>query len=156
MLEIIIDDEIDPLPEINATLSGRLEEAVSLTLKMTAPDLQACPLCLRLADDAVVQQLNDEWRHKNAVTDVLSFPMQDGPDFLPELPLGDIILAWPFVTQEAARLGLPVVDHALHLVIHGVLHLLGYDHIEDADAAIMQQKEREILRALGLHDPYPA
>ncbi len=156
MLEIIIDDDIDPLPEMDATLPERLEEAITLTLKMTAPNLQACPLCLRLADNAVVQQLNNEWRHKNTVTDVLSFPMQDGPDFLPELPLGDIILAWPFVTQEAARLGLPVADHALHLVIHGVLHLLGYDHIEDEDAATMQQKERKVLQRLGLHDPYPA
>jgi probable rRNA maturation factor len=74
----------------------------------------------------------------------------DADDFL-----GDIILAVPFVGQEAERLNLAVPDHMLHLIVHGTLHLLGYDHIDDKEAEVMQQLENTIMNKLNLHQPYP-
>jgi probable rRNA maturation factor len=112
-------------------------------------------LCIRFSDDETVHALNREWRKKDSVTDVLSFPMQDGDEPEADESLGDIILATPFTTKEAARLSLPVTDHMLHLIVHATLHLLGYDHIDDEDAKIMHKHERAAMNKLGLHDPYP-
>lgn len=112
-------------------------------------------LCLRVVADAEIQALNKQWRGKDKITDVLSFPMQDGPDYNLNMPLGDIVLAAPFVHQQAGLLGLPVQDHVLHLIIHAVLHLLGFDHGLEKEAKTMQQLEQNIMSELGLHDPYP-
>lgn len=81
--------------------------------------------------------------------------MQDGPDFSPDESLGDMILATPFTIQESARLSIPTADHMLHLIIHGTLHLLGYDHINDDDAKVMHRHEQAAMKKLGLHNPYP-
>ena len=150
MIDILVDDGVDgPLPS---------EEAVrqAVTTACLEADFQHTPmLCIRFSDDATVQTLNREWRKKDAVTDVLSFPMQDGGAFEADESLGDIILAVPFTAKEATRLSLPVTDHMLHLIIHATLHLMGYDHIDDDDAKIMHRHERSAMSRLGLHDPYP-
>jgi len=112
-------------------------------------------LCIRFADDDAVRLLNQQWRHQDRVTDVLSFPMQEGPDFDWSEPLGDIALAMPFVLREARSLGLPLSDHCLHLIIHACLHILGFDHIDDQQAIAMQRLEHQTMHKLGLHDPYP-
>ncbi|MDQ6986284.1 MAG: rRNA maturation RNase YbeY [Mariprofundaceae bacterium] len=111
-------------------------------------------MCVRFADDAAIQKLNKQWRNKDAATDVLSFPMQEGPEIDFDESLGDIILSWPFVCREAERLALGATEHAQHLIVHGVFHLLGFVHGEDMDAERMQAMESRAMRHLGLHDPY--
>jgi probable rRNA maturation factor len=107
-----------------------------------------------LADDAEVRRLNRPWAGQDKATDVLSFPAGvDGGD---EPGLGDIVLACETVARDAALAGLVISDHASHLVIHGMLHLLGYDHAGETEAAAMEALETEILAGLGLHDPYAA
>ena len=103
-----------------------------------------------LADDAAVRELNAEWRGKDQPTNVLSFPA--APSAAPHL--GDIALAYETCAREAAEQGKPLADHLTHLVAHGVLHLLGWDHEADHEAEAMEAHEREILARLGVPDPY--
>jgi len=119
-------------------------------------------ISIRLASDEEVHTLNKQYRQKDKPTNVLSFPMVQ-PDLLAtvsqnsddgEVLLGDIILAHGVCVAEAAERGISVEDHAMHLMVHGTLHLLGYDHIDDDEAEGMEQIERDALAALGLHDPY--
>jgi probable rRNA maturation factor len=107
-------------------------------------------VAILLADDEAVRDLNARFRGKDAPTNVLSFPAAPGP----EEHLGDIALAFGVCAREAAEQGKPLGHHLQHLVIHGVLHLMGYDHEIDADAERMEAKERELLAALGVPDPY--
>ncbi len=119
-------------------------------------------ISIRLTSDDEVHTLNKQYRQKDKPTNVLSFPMvqadlletitQNSDDG--EVLLGDIVLAHGVCVAEAAERGISVEDHATHLVVHGVLHLLGYDHIDDDEADGMEQIERDALNALGLHDPY--
>lgn len=108
-----------------------------------------------------VQHLNRSYRGKDQPTNVLSFPMVT-PDEIPainansdeDVLLGDIILAHQICVSEARERAISVCDHATHLIVHGTLHLLGYDHVEDGAAEIMEALEQAIMAALGLHDPY--
>ena len=119
-------------------------------------------LSVRLAGDEEVRQLNAHWRRKDSPTNVLSFPMaedyeleqadEDAPELLP----GDLILAHGVCRREAADKAIPLADHAAHLVVHGTLHLLGYDHGDDAAAEAMEQREVRPLARLGIADPYCA
>lgn len=120
-------------------------------------------IAVRLASDDAVRTLNRQYRQKDKPTNVLSFPMVQ-PDLLEtvtqnsddgEVILGDIILAHGVCAAEAAERGISIEDHASHLIVHGVLHLLGYDHMGDAEAEAMEEMERAALASLGLHDPYP-
>ncbi|WP_236172443.1 rRNA maturation RNase YbeY [Pseudomonas pseudonitroreducens] len=113
-------------------------------------------LTIRLVDEAEGRELNKTWRHKDYATNVLSFPA-DVPDELLDIPLlGDLVICAPVVTREAAEQGKSVQAHWAHLVIHGCLHLLGYDHIDDVEAEEMEGLERELLAELGHPDPYAA
>ncbi|MHB9799167.1 rRNA maturation RNase YbeY [Pseudomonas sp. MT3] len=113
-------------------------------------------LTIRLVDEGEGRELNRTWRHKNYATNVLSFPA-DVPDELLDIPLlGDLVICAPVVTREAAEQGKSAEAHWAHLVIHGCLHLLGYDHIDDAEAEEMEGLERELLAELGHPDPYAA
>lgn len=106
-------------------------------------------------DDAAIAALNAQWRGKDHATNVLSFPAEDMP--LPDgepRPLGDIVLALGVVSREAADQGKTLPHHATHLIIHGMLHLLGYDHEDDGEAEEMEGLETEILKGLGISDPY--
>ncbi|MDX8397114.1 MAG: rRNA maturation RNase YbeY [Mariprofundaceae bacterium] len=150
-MELIIDDDIhEPIPS-----SQKLQTAIAAACHQAQLVSKKPEVCIRFANNTVVQQLNQQWRDKDKVTDVLSFPMQDGPDYDTSESLGDIILAVPFVHQEATRLELDSESHILHLIIHAILHLLAYDHIQDEDAIIMQELERQALSELNLHNPYP-
>ncbi|MFS0738461.1 rRNA maturation RNase YbeY [Sphingomonas sp. 1P06PA] len=119
-------------------------------------------ISVRFADDDEVRTLNASYRAKDKPTNVLSFPMVQA-DLLEglantddgEILLGDIILAHGVCTAEAADKGVAVADHAAHLVVHGTLHLLGYDHQDDAEAEAMEAIERAVLATLGIDDPYP-
>jgi probable rRNA maturation factor len=112
-------------------------------------------VCIVLSDDTEVQSLNKRFRGIDKPTNVLSFPSAAAP-VLPERPLGDVILARETLEREAAELSLCVPHHAAHLVAHGVLHLMGFDHGTDAEAGRMEALERRILAGHGIADPYAA
>lgn len=116
-------------------------------------------VCIRLAEDAEVKSLNHDFRGKPKSTNVLSFPGMEwrgGKRVRPDAEnwLGDIILARGVVLKEAKSQKKAVKQHVLHLVAHGVLHLLGYDHMNESDADTMEKLERKILRSFGIDDPY--
>lgn len=107
---------------------------------------------LLLTDDQSVRELNLRFRQKDSATNVLSFPAPQNP----ERHLGDVALAYGVCAREAAEQGKPLAHHLQHLVAHGVLHLVGYDHETDAEAEQMEGLERVILAGLGIPDPYAA
>lgn len=117
-------------------------------------------LSVVLADDALVHRLNREYRGKDKPTNVLSFALTEAeePELGEDAPLmlGDVILAWETVVREAAEQGKTPADHMVHLVVHGVLHLLGYDHETDDEAEEMEDLEVQVLATLGIADPYAA
>ena len=122
-----------------------------LALRQRSADSE---LTIRLVDEAEGRELNRTWRQKDYATNVLSFPA-DVPDELLDIPLlGDLVICVPVVAREAAEQGKPLQAHWAHLVIHGCLHLLGYDHIDDAEADEMEDLERKLLAELGHPDPY--
>ena len=129
--------------------------AVALTRRAATATLaregrSGASLNVLLADDAELAALNGRFRGKPAPTNVLSFPAVSGESG----DLGDIALALGVCAREAADQGKPLADHLQHLTAHGVLHLLGYDHESNAEAEAMEAREREILAALGVPDPY--
>lgn len=109
-------------------------------------------LCLRLVDAEESRALNHRFRGKDRPTNVLSFPANS--PLVEEPELGDILLCAPVIAAEAAEQGKPVRAHWAHMVVHGVLHLRGYDHIDDDEARVMEAAERRILAGLGFADPY--
>ena len=117
-------------------------------------------ISVTLTGDEEVRALNAKWRGKDKPTNVLSFPMADEHDLmranvsLAELLLGDIVLARGVCEAEAADKGVSVEDHATHLMVHGTLHLLGYDHHEDGEANDMKSREVRALKRLGISNPY--
>jgi probable rRNA maturation factor len=117
-------------------------------------------LSVVLTNDEEVRGLNAEWRGKDKPTNVLSFPqvepeeLDDAATPGPELMLGDIVLARETCAQEAEEKALPLPDHAAHLLVHGTLHLLGYDHMDDETAEDMEAREIRALARLGLANPY--
>jgi probable rRNA maturation factor len=117
----------------------------------------AVELGITLTDAARQRQLNREHRGLDAPTNVLAFPVwEPGARLPPGAPvlLGDVVLAMETVALEAAEQNKPFADHLVHLTVHGVLHLLGYDHLKQAEAAAMESLERSILAELGVPDPY--
>lgn len=121
----------------------------------------AVEVAVRLSDDADVHALNRDYRGKDQPTNVLSFAMADASaldraaaEVVPELLLGDIVLAWETCAREAAEKAIDMTAHASHLVVHGTLHLLGYDHGDDDEAEVMEGIEQRAMAALGFADPY--
>nr|WP_232792931.1 rRNA maturation RNase YbeY [Caulobacter hibisci] len=117
-------------------------------------DIEGKNIVILLADDDSVQALNRDFRQKDYATNVLSFPAPQDPGANPEGQIGDIALAFGVCAREAAEQGKPLAHHLQHLVAHGVLHLLGYDHEGDDEAEAMEAFEREILAGLDVPDPY--
>ena len=114
-------------------------------------------LGIRIVDEEEAQRYNREYRGRDYATNVLSFPAEL-PEGLPEdirrSMLGDLLICAPVVVREAHEQNRPVADHWAHLTIHGILHLLGYDHEQSEDATVMEALETEILAGLGIPDPY--
>ena len=121
---------------------------------------RAVELSVRLTSDAEVHALNAEWRGKDKPTNVLSFPMIEADELAdagepgPELMLGDIILARGICASEAEEKAIPLDQHAAHLMVHGTLHLLGYDHMDDESATDMEAREVRALARMWISDPY--
>ncbi len=137
-----------------AGLEGRAEAAARAAIAAAgAPLAGAAELSIVLTDDAEQRTLNRDWRGIDKPTNVLSFPQL--PPFAPLAGLmGDVVLARETLAREAAEQGLGLADHFTHLVVHGVLHILGYDHLEADEALAMERLETQILASLGVADPY--
>lgn len=162
-LDIVIDhhawDAID--------LKTLATQACTTTLHTLNLPPDACEVTILACDDARITALNAAHRDKPSATNVLSWPAEERgaqtpggtphaptPDPDGALALGDIALAFEICAAEAAAAGKPMTQHTTHLIVHGLLHLLGYDHETDADAALMEGLEIEILGKMGLDDPY--
>jgi len=128
--------------------------AAHAALAQSGKRIDAAELSLVLADDATVRDLNARWRGKDAATNVLAFASDEPPAKGKPVLLGDVVLAYETVAREAKEQGKRLADHLRHLVIHGVLHLLGYDHMKAAPAKRMEALETRILASLGVADPY--
>ena len=148
-----------------------LPDAETVALHAAEAALEAaCPgprlaMALVLADDARLKELNSQWRGIDKPTNVLSFPAQEiaageTPSPEPGMPpdmaieLGDVIIAHGVMRAEAREVNRPLAHHLSHLVVHGALHLLGYDHEDDDEAEVMEALERDILAGMGIPDPY--
>jgi probable rRNA maturation factor len=146
---VIEDDSWKGVRGIRPLVVGAVEAALPLKHR-------AKVIVVLLANDATLRTLNQDWRGKKKPTNVLSFPAS--PDLkLPRgtpKPLGDIALSYETVAREAEASGKSLKAHTTHLIVHGVLHLLGYDHMSDAEAETMEAKEIRILKKLGIADPY--
>lgn len=112
-----------------------------------------CELTLRLVDRSEMTELNQHYRSKTGPTNVLSFPFEAPPGVRLNC-LGDVIICMDVVISEAAAQSKAINDHFAHLLIHGILHLLGYDHIEPQDAEVMEAEEIKLLAGLGIGNPY--
>lgn len=131
-------------------------EAAAALARHPALTFAAASACVALCSAEAVQRLNRDFRQKDQATNVLSFPAPDAasrPGNGPEM-LGDVVLAAEIVRAEADDAGIAPKHHFQHLVVHGLLHLIGYDHEQDDEAAVMEGLETEILRTLGIADPY--
>jgi probable rRNA maturation factor len=163
-LDILIEDTAwDALD-----LEAMARDATRATLHALSLDPDAYALSLLAADDARIAALNADFRGKPTPTNVLSWPAEERaamtPGAMPDLPkadadcppveLGDIALAHGTCAREAREGGKPLAHHTTHLIVHGLMHCLGFDHETEADAALMEQLETRILASLGVPDPY--
>ncbi len=110
-------------------------------------------IVIRLVDEAESAQLNEQFRHKTGATNILSFAFEK-PDGIDSDLLGDLVICVPVVNREAVEQHKPGLDHWAHITIHGVLHLLGYDHINEDEAEQMESLEVELLHSLNIKNPY--
>lgn len=148
------------IPNLDAVMTRALIAAFAAEL----PENPAAELSILLADNDTLQKLNNDYRSKEKPTNILSFAGVE-PDEIEDaiafalrggqaIPLGDLALSYSVLKAESAEQGKSVEDHLSHLLVHGMLHLLGYDHESDDDAEVMEDFEREILETLDIKDPY--
>lgn len=162
-LEIALDtdEEWDSSRSWERIVRSAAEAAVAESeFPELATSTRAVELSVTLTGNEEVRSLNAKWRGKDRPTNVLSFPMLEQRDLRranvagPELLLGDIVLAQGICSDEAADKGVPLESHAAHLVVHGTLHLLGYDHQENQQASDMEAREVRALERIGIANPY--
>lgn len=148
----MIDVEIEAQAWTAALADAEAQTRTAAEAVLAEERLSDRNLVVLLTDDVAVQALNAQFRGKDQPTNVLSFPAAPNP----EQHLGDVALAYETCAREAAEQGKPLAHHLQHLVAHGVLHLLGYDHMTDEEASEMEGLERIVLAGLGVPDPYAA
>ena len=167
-MEPLVDTVIEDPRWQDFGLAARADVAAAATLAALSIGQTGLTLCLMGCDDARIAELNAEFRAKGQATNVLSWPSEDrASEFSGEPPLppeagdaddpaslGDIAIAWETCAREADEQGKPIDAHVTHLIVHGLLHLLGYDHVDDDDAELMETTETAILSSLGMADPY--
>lgn len=150
MLELIIQNVQEECEVPSHELMQKwAEQAV-----MSDGDVQ---VSLRIVDTEESQQLNNDYRGKDKPTNILSFPMDIPEDLIKEMDvllLGDLVICASVVTEESSQQKKTLAAHWAHMLVHGMLHLQGYDHIDDMEAEVMEQKEIEILKTLGFDNPY--
>ena len=148
MIDIEVEDPawLEALPQAVALALAAAEAVLS------QEDAAGQGVTLLLTDDESVRDLNARFRDQDKPTNVLSFPAPKNPEYF----LGDVALGLGVCAREAAEQGKPLSNHLQHLVAHGVLHLLGYDHMNDGEAEVMEALERVVLVGLGVPDPYAA
>ncbi len=149
-VELQLADELQPAPDISSEL---FLNALATLQGVVTDERLAGVVCVRICEALESQQLNAAYRGQHKPTNVLSFPADV------QVPgeaavLGDLAICWPVVVTEAKHQGKPVLDHLTHLFVHGVLHLLGFDHEQEQPAQRMEKLEVEILAALQIADPY--
>ncbi len=144
-VQIAVDDDEEALPSF--------KDMETWVLNALNPDVLDAQLTIRLVTMAEMTGLNETYRHRSGPTNVLSFPFAK-PELTDPPLLGDIVICSGRVVEEACAQGKPVRNHWAHLIIHGVLHLLGYDHEHEEDATQMESREVEVLAGLGIRDPY--
>ncbi len=127
-----------------------VRDAIAAAAKGTGKD--SAEVAILLTDDSAIREINRQWRDQDKPTNVLSFP--SGEAGRETRHLGDIVIAYETMAREAEAENRPFANHLAHLAIHGYLHLLGYDHMTDADAAQMERLETVLLDQLGIPDPY--
>lgn len=127
-------------------------KAVCNTIPEKIPE-SAQEICIAIVDSETSASLNETYRHKNGPTNVLSFHYDPAPGMLP-ISLGDLAICAEIVESESMAQQKPILAHWAHLTIHGMLHLLGYDHAKESDAIVMETLEINILKTLGFGDPY--
>lgn len=161
VLDIDVDYPLSDISHVEALVQTAVANALDAAL--TGPPFPA-ELYVKLVGNAESQTLNAQYRDKDYPTNVLSFPGTEPEDLSPSMQfaltggppvmLGDLIIASDVVVKESAAQNKEISHHFTHLVVHGVLHLLGHDHIEDAQAEEMEELEKEILKGMGISNPY--
>lgn len=160
-VEVLIEDDRWAdfgLPALATRIIGAACEHLALDPMRVTVSILGC-------DDARIARLNATFRGRDEPTNVLSFPATERGDMAPgTLPppgpasapteLGDIAIAWETTMAEARAANLPAADHVAHLLVHGLLHLLGHDHVHEEEAEAMEEEERRILASCGIPDPY--
>lgn len=156
MPDLILDVQ-RPLDLDDTPSDEQLHQWVSAVLSLELPQTQCVELTVRVVDDPESAELNQTYRNKAGATNVLSFPFLPPPGFpeqAEERLLGDIVICAPLVLQEAYEQRKTAMAHWAHLILHGTLHLLGYDHQNDVEAAEMEAKEIKLLAGLAIANPY--
>jgi probable rRNA maturation factor len=146
-IDVLVESKLWKEPARVKSILRRAVREATATLPTRSGEL-----AIVLTDDSSIRLLNRQWRGVDKATNVLSFPTQNDCGQLPVI--GDIVLAYETIAQEAHDEGKPFAHHLAHLTVHGFLHLLGYDHQRDSDAEAMEAAERKILRRLAIPDPY--
>lgn len=150
MNNLIIDLQIACADQQNLPSQEQLAQWATAAVQTPSAELE---LTIRLVDQAESQQLNYTYRGKDKPTNVLSFPFESPPEIALPL-LGDLVICRQVVEQEAKEQNKPLLAHWAHMVVHGCLHLQGYDHIEEQEAEQMESLETQIMQRLGFADPY--
>lgn len=144
------DDSIPP--------AAAIQDWVQSALTIARPSLAAAEVSVRVVDEPEMQTLNRDFRQQDRATNVLSFPAGEIAGLPADAghPLGDIIVCAPVVARQAAEQGKQLPHHWAHMLVHGTLHLLGYDHQSDEQAAVMEALEEQVLKQHGIRNPYGA
>jgi probable rRNA maturation factor len=152
MVELDLQNALASAPE-GLPAEADFQHWVEAALRECAPQREDAQLTIRLVEEAEITELNATYRHQHKPTNVLSFPYEPMPGV--DIPLlGDIIICAAVVAREAAEQEKPLAAHWAHMVIHGTLHLLGYDHLEEEEAQRMEGLEITLLGSLGYANPY--